>query len=233
MSINNKKIQSSKEKKRIQTTIKLIILILLLILSIVYVILKVIYDVGVFTIMLDEDLTRKSGLIMYDNYQEKNEKRILKVDNLEFMDNISIDWIPQDVDAVAEGGAHNGDNYMAYTFYIENQGSDNASYWYATVIDDVIKNVDEALRVRIYLNGESVVYAKKNKDTGQAEPETKEFYSDKYVEVEQRRDLEPGNIDKFTIVIWLEGDDPECIDNIIGGAIKLHMEITGEQIEEV
>jgi len=233
MSMNNKKIQSSKEKKKIQTTIKLIILILLLILSIVYVILKIIYDVGVFTITLDEELTRNSGLIMYDNYQEKNEKRILKVDNLEFMDNISIDWIPQDVDSAAGGGANNGDNYMAYTFYIENQGSDNASYWYSTVIDDVIKNVDEALRVRIYLNGESVVYAKKNKDTGQAEPDTKEFYSDKYVEVEQRRDLEPGNVDKFTIVIWLEGDDPECIDNIIGGAIKLHMEITGEHIEEV
>jgi len=224
-----KKIQSSNEKKKIEIAIKVIILILLLILSVMYFILKIIYDVGYFTITLDEQLTRQSGLIMYEDYSQKTEKRILKVKNLEFLDNISIDWIPQDVHN-AEGGTHNGDNYIAYTFYIENQGSDNASYWYSTIIDDVIKNVDEALRVRIYLNGDSVVYAKKNNTTGEAEQGTVEFYSEKYVEVEQRRNLEPGGVDKFTIVIWLEGDDPDCIDDLIGGEIKLHMEITQEQI---
>ena len=40
--------------------------------------------------------------------------------------------------------------------------------------------------------------------------------------------MTPGDIDKFTIVIWLEGDDPDCIDNILGGEIKMHMEIREE-----
>ena len=226
---NRKKYPSSRDKKRVETIMKIIILTLLLFLSVLYFMLKIVYEAGPFTITLDEQLTRRSGLIMYENSSNKEEKRILKSENLEFLDNISIDWIPQNVDN-SSGGSHNGDNYIAYTFFIENQGIENASYWYSTIIDDVIKNVDEAVRVRIYLNGESVVYAKQNKVTGGAEQGTTKFYSDKYVEIEQRRDLRPGEVDKFTIVMWIEGDDPDCIDSLIGGEIKMHMEITQEQI---
>ena len=216
-------------RKKFENIIKLILLILLLMLGILYFILSVIYEAGPFTITLDEQLTRKSGLIMYEKIAEKNEKRILKSENLEFLDNISVNWIPQDV-ATSGGGSHNGDNYIAYTFFIENQGIDSATYWYSTIIDDVIKDVDEAIRVRIYLNDDSIIYAKKNNITGEAEIGTKEFYSDEFVEIEQRRDILPGEIDKFTIVMWIEGDDPDCIDSLIGGEIKMHMEITQEQI---
>ena len=34
--------------------------------------------------------------------------------------------------------------------------------------------------------------------------------------------------DRITVVVWLEGDDPECVDNLLGGEIKIHMEITEE-----
>ena len=46
-----------------------------------------------------------------------------------------------------------------------------------------------------------------------------------------RENFNPGDIDKFTIVIFLEGDDPECLDNIIGGEMKMHMDITEEHTE--
>jgi hypothetical protein len=36
-------------------------------------------------------------------------------------------------------------------------------------------------------------------------------------------DFEPRDKDKYTIVIWLEGNDPDCLDNIIGGTMKLGM----------
>ena len=38
--------------------------------------------------------------------------------------------------------------------------------------------------------------------------------------------------DKFTVVIWLEGDDPDCVDSILGGEIKMHMEIREEHKEQ-
>jgi hypothetical protein len=28
--------------------------------------------------------------------------------------------------------------------------------------------------------------------------------------------------------MWVEGDDPECLDDLIGGMIKMHMDITEE-----
>ena len=33
----------------------------------------------------------------------------------------------------------------------------------------------------------------------------------------------PGDITKITVVIWLEGNDPDCTDNILGGQFKLDM----------
>ena len=33
--------------------------------------------------------------------------------------------------------------------------------------------------------------------------------------------LEPGQTDKYTIVMWIEGEDPECLDVIRDGYVKL------------
>ena len=38
--------------------------------------------------------------------------------------------------------------------------------------------------------------------------------------------------DKVTVVIWLEGDDPECVNAILGGEMKMHMDIYEEHVEE-
>ena len=32
-------------------------------------------------------------------------------------------------------------------------------------------------------------------------------------------------VDKYTVVIWLEGNDPECINDIIGGELKMQMNL--------
>lgn len=224
-SIINETIRDEKIIKKL----KILLLIALLIIAVVYFLLKVVYEGESFTISLDENLNRKSGLIMYENSQNKEEKKILKTGEIDFLDNITEAWIPSDIHEQAEG-VHNGQNYIAYTFYLENKGVDEINYWYTTIIDDVIKDVDEAVRVKIYLNGESTVYAKKNKETGEAEENTVEFFSDRYVETEQRKGMKPGEKDKITLVIWIEGNDPECLDNLIGGEIKMHMEITEEHI---
>ena len=48
--------------------------------------------------------------------------------------------------------------------------------------------------------------------------------------LEQTKDFKVGDIDKYTIVIWVEGDDPECKNNLIGGEIKMHMNLIEEHI---
>ena len=161
----------------------------------------------------------------------KEVKRKLSARELEFMDNISVKWLPEDINTRGEG-SHNGNNYLAYTFYLENKGSDTINYWYEIFIDDVIKNVDDAIRVMVFRNDDKKIYAKPNKTTGEAENGTEKFYSSSEVLVEGRQEFKPGDIDRFTIVIFLEGDDPDCLDNLIGGEMKMHMDITEEHIKQ-
>ena len=217
--------------KRKYSKVKIIVSIILLLLALTFIILGLIYKGGKFTITLDKRLSQESGIVIYDDYEIKESKRKLEARNIDFMDNISIDWIPKNIDNEKDG-AHNGENYIAYTFYIENEGTENINYWYTVKIDDVIKNVDEAARVMIFLNGNKKVYAKINSYTNEPEKDTEPFFDKTTAVLEQRKDFAPGNIDKFTIVIWLEGDDPDCIDNILGGEIKMHMEIREEYKEE-
>ena len=94
----------------------------------------------------------------------------------------------------------------------------------------------EAIRIRIYQNGEYKTYAKKNSIADEPEEGTIEFKkidnSEGTIILEERKDFTPGTLDKYTIVIWLEGDDPDCTDPLIGGEIKMHMNITEEHIEQ-
>ena len=52
------------------------------------------------------------------------------------------------------------------------------------------------------------------------------FKSKNVVTSGERPELEPGEIDKFTVVIWLEGEDAQCLDDIKGGIIGLGMKFT-------
>lgn len=223
--LNSEKI--NKRERKIKA-LKLGLLMSALFLMIIYVILRIIYEQGAFTVSLDQNFAKKSGLVIYESLETKESRRILKAEKKEYLDNISVTWLPNNLNDYP-GGAHNGDNYIAYTFYAENQGADTINYWYTIYIDDVIRDVDKAVRVMIYQNGERIIYAKAASN-GQAENGTEVFYSDDIVAVKGRNNFKVGDIDKFTIVIYLEGDDPDCIDNIIGGQMKMHMEITEEQL---
>ena len=220
-----------KERERRIKVLKIGILVMILFLIIIYFILRIVYETGDFTISLDPNLAQKSGLVMFEHKQDEVDKLILKADKVEFMDNISVKWLPEDLNKAGEG-SHNGDNYLAYSFYVQNKGSDTINYWYEVIVDDVIKNVDKAIRVMIYRNDEKTIYARANETTGEAEEGTTKFYSNKEVMVVGRKDFKPEDIDKFTVVIFIEGDDPDCIDELIGGEMKMHMNITEEHIKQ-
>ena len=230
------KAKSVKRKKIMSRVIKLSLLILLLFLTILYIILRIIYNEGRFTITLDSNKTLESGIAVFDSLNNSHGKRKLYATPIKFMDNISYKWLPKDIDTEADG-SHNGQNYIAYSFYVENQGNEVLNYWYEVIVEDVIKHVDEAIRIRIYLNGKDVTYAKPAV-LGGNEPDTVPFKNveniykeDTTIILEERKDFAPDDLDRFTVVIWLEGDDPDCIDPLIGGEIKMYMKITEEHIK--
>lgn len=129
-----------------------------------------------------------------------------------------------DIDKVE--GDHNGKNYIAYTFWIANSGSETVKYYGSLNIDSVAKGADEALRVSVFQNGKSTDYGKVPKDPDAPDAKfgiEKYFLSGDVVMDVKRNDFKPGDKDRYTIVIWLEGWDPECVDNIKGGEVKLSM----------
>ena len=219
------------KRKLFVKIVKIAFLLLLILISIIYLFLYIIYAGGRFTVSLDKNMSNRKNVFLSEDGNVKNKARKLSADTIEYMDNISIKWLPDNIDTEKNGG-HNGDNYIAYTFYVINSGKEKVNYWYEIDIDDTIKNVDEAIRIMIYRNGERTVYAKKSKDTGQAEPGTKKFISSKIAVLEQRKNFKPSSKDRYTVVVWIEGDDPECNNDLLGGEIKLHMDFTEEHVDK-
>lgn len=219
--------EKRKNKRRIAFEIFLILIILLVIN--VYIVLSIFYKGENFTVTLDSEYGRESGLVIYEDPENKYTRTFLRSDDIEFFTDISINWLPENIDNEGNG-SHNGRNYIAYTFYAENMGQDIINYWTTIKIDDVVKNVDEAIRVMVFKNGKKTVYAKNNRQTGESEPATTAFKNEDTVMLELTEDFKVGDIDKWTVVVWVEGDDPECLDDLIGGEIKMHMTLTEEHI---
>ena len=92
------------------------------------------------------------------------------------------------------------------------------------VIENVTKSVDEAIRVAVYKNGEKTVYGKTKSNGGGKESDCdSEFLSSSLVMRTTSEGFKAKDKDKYTVVIWLEGNDPDCLDDIIGGTMKLGM----------
>lgn len=225
----------NRRKKTVKYT-KIISLVLFVLLTVTFIILSIIYKGGRFVITLDPNSELSADLVIYDNSEDRNIVRRLYADEMPFMDNISIKWLPDNIDTEKDG-SHNGKNYIAYTFYVENIGKENVDYWYEIILDDVIKRVDEAVRIMIIVNGEKTVYAKKNEITKKEEAGTTSFYEgvqsgeENTIVLGQREKLVPKKPDRITVVVWLEGDDPDCVNAIIGGEIKMHMNIREEHYD--
>ena len=55
------------------------------------------------------------------------------------------------------------------------------------------------------------------------EPGTTAFESRTTVVKKKIENFAPGDVTKFTVVIWLEGNDVDCVDTILGGEFKIDM----------
>lgn len=217
--------RTAKETKRYKILIRifsLIVLILMMIVAAAYAISYFYSKFGSFTVRIDKYDMVQQGLSLSETPDYTISQAVLNADIVYNMTNISGKDIPVTVDQI--NGAHNGDNYIAYTFYLINSGDDTISYTGQMNIENVTKNVDDAIRVAIYKNGEKTVYGKTKSDGNGKEGDCDStFLSSTIVARTSNDDFKTGAKDKYTVVIWLEGNDPDCIDDIIGGTIKFGM----------
>ena len=168
------------------------------------------------TIMLCENADFEDGVSVKLNGGSVNE-----------VTNITKSWLPEGLDnelGEGKGGQHNGEDYLAYTFYLKNTGDEDLEYNTTFNLTGATKSADEAARFQIYRNGEAQVYAKGKYDNReQAEADATAFVNDTTIFQTVNTPLKAGDSDKYTVVIWIEGEDPECKDPIRGGAVWSHM----------
>ncbi len=179
-------------------------------------------DTGAFTISLNKADMTKYGLSLSETRDMQYKTSYLNADINEKMTNIDGSTIPGNVDKI--DGQHNGDNYIAYTFYVQNSGVENVGYEYSLAMTNSSNGLDEAVRVRVYVNGVPTTYAKPPSNGSELEIDADEsFYSGAEVMHGRFEDLAPGDITKFTVVVWIHGPDPECLDFVLGGELRLEM----------
>ena len=212
--------KSIRRKHVLLKTSSVILMISVLLLLMFYGFASFANTIGTFTIKINNtDGERAISLSNTSTFEQPT--TYIEADALDGMDNITESWLPTDIDEI--DGAHNGENYIAHTFYLKNVGTLDINYQADIKIVDVQKEADEAIRVKVYKNGESTLFAKQQKELNIPEPDTTPFYSIDKVMSQEYLDFKVGEVDKYTIVVWLEGNDPECVDEIIGGRVKLEM----------
>lgn len=181
---------------------------------------------GNFTINLNRLELYRKGISISETGEFEDATARLTATSIKDATNISIDDIPDNLDE-GERGSHNGKNYMAYTYYVRNAGKEDLGYIARITLDSCAKGAEDAVRVAVWKNGERVVYAEPAKD-GNPEDGCENFESDDVVCSYHEADFLVGNVDRYTIVIWMEGDDPECVDSIIGGSVQFSMHIDAD-----
>lgn len=226
--------RTAEEVKRYSQSMKIgkALLSVLVVLAVIGYIVSVLYmRTGSFTVNLDKFEATKYSLSLSERPYNGDKTMLngmtsnLNADICEYITCIDPDKeIPADVDKI--DGVHNGENYIAYSFYLVNAGEYDVTYQYTINIKNITNNLDSAIRVRLYTGDDGVyTFAKTASDGSGPEPGTIEFISNTIVAEDREDAFLAGQSKRYTIVIWLQGDDPDCLDPLIGGSLKLDMQI--------
>lgn len=239
------KSESKKVKKReaLIRILTIVLVLMLLFLSLMFACSSYVNKAGDFTVTMDKD-AYNMGIILSETKDFKQSSRFLTGEKCVDMRDTTLEWLPDDLDDI--DGSHNntnGQSFLAYTFYVKNAGNVDVDYSAEILIDSVSLGVDEAMRVMVFHNGEPTIYAKPQQGTTDKREENlndngesvydvdKNFVSNTKVMENEVKMFRPGDIDKYTVVVWLEGWDPECVNKILEGEIKMSMKFLCEEAE--
>lgn len=137
-------------------------------------------------------------------------------------------------------------SYLAYTFYLYNanedseEGSESMDVLMNLNISSVKNGVDEAVRVllvendtryKLYMKPDSEELHYSFYDYDEA-LEVYNFESDTVILSSKIENLRPGQSTKFSIIMWLEGEDPDCTTVIQKGKIKMNMTFKIDKVDK-
>lgn len=175
---------------------------------------------GNFTVSIDPHQGNK-GIAISETRGFANPTDTLSTIGIPDTWNITLADIPDGIDSDA-GGAKNGQDYFVYTFFLKNTGTETLDYNERLTLVDNGKDAVKAIRFGLYRDGERTIYASPAANGQKEEFACDEaFAGDINLIDKDKTGLEPGQIVRYTVVVWFEGNDPECVNNIFGGTVGL------------
>lgn len=188
-------------------------------------------DTGNFVMNVDYDAFNR-GIILSETKSFESKSSRLMTDPVEGAQDITYNWLQIDQVEATDGNYIDPDlDYMAYTFYLENNGLETVDITYSIRITQVLKDLDKAIRILIIEDGEQTIYQKQDEADELGNPPvysvslplSKLFIDDNTVTRESIIRFTPSQIKKFSVIMWIEGEDPDTTDKIAGGSIKMQM----------
>lgn len=142
------------------------------------------------------------------------------------------------------------DRFIASTFYLKNTTGSDQIYAEQLNLRNASNNVDTAMRVMLIRNYDIMVYAKSNNGvleqvvplstpytelliqenedatvnilhTGEDAWIAEDFYSSEYIFFNDNLTIASDETVRYSIIIWLEGWDPDCTDDKLNGIIQM------------
>ncbi len=188
-------------------------------------------DSGNFIMSIDKESYNRGIILSTDDTFEFPQAQLLS-DPVEEARDLTYRWLKLDEVSEANGNYSDPDfDYVAYTFYIKNDGNETVNVSYHIKITDVFNRMDEAVRVLVIIDGQEVLYQKEDQKNSDGEypiyppsiPKADYFLTDLIVARTTFNHFEPEDVKKVSVLIWLEGYDPDTTDEILGGMIKMEM----------
>ena len=133
---------------------------------------------------------------------------------------------------IATGGDYVDENacVYAYTFYVLNDNDEALDIKVTLNYSNVTRDLDKAIRVMTVSTyaGKHVYQAKDEveKDYGAEYPSVETFATAEECYNEILLGVEPNEYIKYSVLFWLEGEDPDCVDSILGGTIKFSLKLS-------
>lgn len=192
-------------------------------------------SVGDMVVSIDEIIKRSLSLSETGEFAATDASTMLAAEGIKDIRDSTYFYIPEDI---REGNGLKSDRksnmYFAYSFYLKNTSDVSISYSATLTIERQSKGIVNAVRIMILVDDEEpVIYARPKND---GTPETlednesaiKKAYStipftDDYFSVVNQKVMEIEQIQKYTVVIWIEGWDADCTDAIVGGNLEVSM----------
>lgn len=189
-------------------------------------------NMGTFVISLGDDVYR-TGISLSDKQEFSTSSARLLVNPVS--EAFPVSWDDLDIEGAmsTDGDFVDAFNhtYISYTFYLRNDGNTVTDIEFVINMTIKTNNIDECCRVLLIQDDDTehlTVYRKADSNPINYYDHTpyelsKDFESDTRVCTDTFKSFRPGDVKKYTIMIWLEGWDEDCDNSVMGGSLRMEM----------